>query len=541
MQNLVRILLECTGTKLAQAVLRENDPVQVLRDGSLAVDVRSYQDAEQYCRDNCITTFLKKLDDGVTRADHIADAKNLFFALEEKNQLTNRRFINYEAGYFRNTDELAHWDLIQVARRKIKRILGAAPKWDEINWKHGPGTAIGFSGREASLIKKLSTTRTTVSSVLLAEADFSLEFLNPLAIQYFCVTDYNRFSTVPKDCKKRRLIAVEPLANMAFQLGLGRVMRSRLNRMGLLLEDAQATHNRLAQNASITKHLATLDLSNASDLVSLELVRALIPPDWFRMLIACRSPQTSVDGQMYTLHKFSSMGNGYTFELETLIFYALAAACCGSAESVSVYGDDTIIPDSYADALIKLLEFSGLEVNQSKSFSGQCSFRESCGGDFFEGLPVRGIYLKRMPKEPSDWIALANQVRRYALQIGPLSKTGYMPLWSYCVSQIPRRLRFSGPEHLGDLVLHTEDWVPKLRKIVKDDFGGLFPMVKGILPLIRKHRWAEDDKRYLFYHYAGVTGLDWEAIKDFYSTRSDDVVGYKVSWLHTTRQSDRMS
>jgi hypothetical protein len=89
------------------------------------------------------------------------------------------------------------------------------------------------------------------------------------------------------------------------------------------------------------------------------------------------------------------MGNGFTFPLETLIFWALAACCVRPEDvgKVSVYGDDIIVP-TYAYALLtEVLVAAGFLVNSKKSFVDG-PFRESCGRDYLSGIDIRPSYIK---------------------------------------------------------------------------------------------------------------------------------------------------
>jgi hypothetical protein len=94
-----------------------------------------------------------------------------------------------------------------------------------------------------------------------------------------------------------------------------------------------------------------------------------------------------VDGESFMLEKFSSMGNGYTFELESTIFAGCVFACVPPSrwDDCSVYGDDLIVPQKYADRLVDCLETFGFKVNHKKScLAGR--FFESCGTDWFDNL-----------------------------------------------------------------------------------------------------------------------------------------------------------
>lgn len=163
------------------------------------------------------------------------------------------------------------------------------------------------------------------------------------------------------------------------------------------------------------------------------------------------------------------MGNGFTFELETLIFYALVRTALELSnvayDDILVYGDDIIIPSQGYDAVCASLAFFGFTTNKLKSFN-EGPFRESCGGDFFKGTNVRPYFLKEVPSEPSRWISFANGLRELFAKFPsdhPFHRDAHLA-WIRCLQRIPssvRRLR--GPSELGDIVIHDhpDSWVTK--------------------------------------------------------------------------------
>lgn len=216
---------------------------------------------------------------------------------------------------------------------------------------------------------------------------------------------------VPKDARAHRSIAVEPSVNQFLQRGIGLAIRRRLKRRWRLDLSSQQRNQDLALEGARDGSYATIDLSAASDTVSLEIVERLLPPQWVALLRATRCAFTQVDGKTHMLHKWSSMGNGYTFELETAIFAALVRAVLPSdvwyAGNWAVYGDDIIVPTEFASDLCEILAYCGFSLNERKTFvSGP--FRESCGADFFLEKPVRPFYLKKIGWLPlvemANWI-----------------------------------------------------------------------------------------------------------------------------------------
>jgi len=149
------------------------------------------------------------------------------------------------------------------------------------------------------------------------------------------------------------------------------------------------------------------------------------------------------------------MGNGFTFELESLIFYAVACSCAEylhiDVSDVSAYGDDVILPTSCREIFAEMLEFYGFVLNVKKSHSGSL-FRESCGAHFYSGVDVKPIYLKdRVSSVPAVY-RLANAIRRLAHRHN--SRYGcdarFRVVFDRLVASVPRALRFRIPETLGD-------------------------------------------------------------------------------------------
>nr|UJQ85800.1 MAG: hypothetical protein 3 [Leviviridae sp.] len=202
-----------------------------------------------------------------------------------------------------------------------------------------------------------------------------------------------RLNFVPKSAKTYRSVNVEAGLNVMFQLGIGDYMAKRLAKRGIDIRD-QTLNQRRAREGSLTGALATLDLSSASDTISREIVFELLPLEWAELLNWGRSSSVVLpSGKTISQEKFSSMGNGYTFPLETLIFWGLAAACCDRDSDATVYGDDIIIPSDKFDLLREVLHYAGFKVNVGKSFATG-PFRESCGKDYFRGMDVRPFYAK---------------------------------------------------------------------------------------------------------------------------------------------------
>lgn len=288
------------------------------------------------------------------------------------------------------------------AQRTIARILGDVPDLSDLKLRFGPGATTTVKKKDASARRKLSQRYACSEDAIRAVGDVLLEM--PLWAGHESGSDvevlthavdihHGRVDFVRKTAKTDRTIAVEPMLNSMVQLGIGDYMAKRLRREGVDLSN-QSLNGELARKGSLTGALATLDLSSASDTVSSGLVASLLPFDWWDFLRTFRTGTVLYKTGIIRLEKFSSMGNGFTFPLESLIFYALAKASAEGFEGpVSVYGDDIIVPTGCVDLLTRVLTSCGFVLNKSKSYSSG-PFRESCGKDYFSGIDIRPFYVK---------------------------------------------------------------------------------------------------------------------------------------------------
>lgn len=230
--------------------------------------------------------------------------------------------------------------------------------------------------------------------------------------------DYpSRIGFVAKDKNEHRAIGIELNGLIPLQKLVGDFFRRKLISVGVDL-NTQDRNRHLARLAK-TFGLSTIDLKNASSSISLELVRAILPADWFCVLEAFRSSHGYCDGLEHPIEyqMISSMGNGFTFELESLIFFALAKATCEEngispleiRKSVTVFGDDIIIPQTVARSFIQNLTLFGFTANLEKSFI-KGFFFESCGADYYNSVEVRPFFLKREVSTVRDIFFLLNSI-----------------------------------------------------------------------------------------------------------------------------------
>jgi len=245
-----------------------------------------------------------------------------------------------------------------------------------------------------------------------------------------------RVVCVPKTLKGPRIIAIEPCCMQYAQQAIRRVLydtieSSELTKGHVNFRD-QSVNQRLALISSYDGQLATIDLSDASDRVPRDLALEMFRsnPDLRDAIDACRSTSAELpDGVVIRdLKKFASMGSALCFPIESMYFYTICvvaqlrerklpvshANIMKVSRGIHVYGDDLVVPVTYASVTLDYLQKYNCKVNVSKTFfSG--NFRESCGTDAYEGEVVTPVYLrKQRPKsmregsELLSWVATAN-------------------------------------------------------------------------------------------------------------------------------------
>jgi len=239
----------------------------------------------------------------------------------------------------------------------------------------------------------------------------------------------NRLSFVAKYTHISRSICTEPSLNMFYQLGLECVLRERLRSyFGIDLSNQQFKNQDLARRGSLGEGYSTLDLESASDSISTKMCGWALP-SWLNSLLdLLRSPTTEIRGREHVLHMVSTMGNGSTFPLQTILFSCMVEAAARMAEvhlrfprgndqgTFGVYGDDIICPSACTRYVYRLLDLLGFSVNTSKSFV-EGPFRESCGADFYLGINIRGVYVDYLECK-QDYYSVINQLNLFSTRTG---------------------------------------------------------------------------------------------------------------------------
>lgn len=447
--------LDCPRSLTALILLRNQEFDQLV---NLECDPLHYNSAADFRDAYQATRLLSKNNFLKLSIDRKEVAMAKFSEMEDLCKRTNNRFRNLSLDPLYRGPNVS---LLSAMIRKIGGILGdysAEEFFDGANW--GPGVSTLIKGEHVSAVNKfqLETGITRDLFALLPREVLSeayprwQEHLQNKG-DYPTLEVGNVIITVPKDARTDRVIAVEPGMNLWFQKSIGLMIRRRLRRRGIDL-NSQSKNQELARKASIDDSLATIDFSSASDSISRKVVEEVLPPHWLTLLDACRSHYGNHDTGPRLWNKFSSMGNGFTFELESLLFYAAALAVCEYLRvpaEVSVFGDDVVIPKECYELFSSFSEFLGFQVNRKKTYASGY-FRESCGSYWYDGIDVKPIFIRQMAQHPFGVYRLANSVRRlaYRRNITYGCDASFYHVWRLLVGSLPKPLRIRIDDSLGD-------------------------------------------------------------------------------------------
>lgn len=458
---------------------------------ALSVDPLLYEDADRFADDYLVTSILQKSPRLPIEIDRRAVAEGKFRAAETVCKETNSRLDSFAEG--RDFPDPDVTMLIAHAIGHVHRILGPLRRADldyvEESCRFGPGATTSLSG-VVTQGAKYKRRALDVTPRLLPFRTFCFPDLWRQNACDIRVTDCSKVSFVPKNSKTDRTICIEPDLNIFVQLGIGALLRKKLEDFGLDLSD-QSVNQNLAREGSITDTLCTMDLSAASDSISRSLVWLMLPYSWADLLHFARVDKTRLGTEVIPLEKWSSMGNGYTFELETLIFYSLLLGACEifgyGWDKVSAYGDDLIFPSEFEDLIRRALNYLGFSVNPEKTF-GKGHFRESCGADWFKGVNVRPIFFRSENHDfPSLCYSNGNAIRRYASKRrGDSCDSRFLPAWIRLFTAVPEADRHRIPEGFGDVgFISNWDEASPWTSLSKDrtGYGGYFFRYRSVRPL----------------------------------------------------------
>lgn len=373
----------------------------------------------------------------------------------ETSERRNKRLNDIFRGY--RVRGLWRHPLHRHIKSVFSRVLGEQPPLRDIyaHCDFSNGAGVGISGNATHLGVKLdlpiAVTPTAlphfVSAVLLNHqvtdyflrvSGFNPEILDPLgkilyaeesvrnSVRY---VGHNEICCVPKRWDRSRTIAKEPAGNNFVQKGTDSWMRSALLRTLNLDLTEQSINQVMALEGSldgVTNPYVTIDVKDASNGVLIELARAFCSKEWFSFLNETRcSSGVWPDGVERRYELFSSMGNGFTFPLETLLFAAVCIAAYRATNQkpdFRVYGDDIIVRQDVALLVIELLSSLGFRTNTDKTFVFG-PFRESCGANWYRGKPVVPVYWDNHIKDRAALMQMHNAMLRVCTHTSQLLRS----------------------------------------------------------------------------------------------------------------------
>lgn len=381
---------------------------------------------------------------------------------------TPRRKNAAIAEYLVADDECAAWDkrpsmdvlhlltgLSEVAKRCVVPMLSEAD-WnvgqDAIMPKHGPGSTadrlLGNKKYDLRYWPDHLEARFPWSEWAVPNYRYADDGVEPTCQSHVVPA---RLTLVPKTMSSPRVIVMEPTALQYMQQALWSQMRSSIERRTTMIGFTDQLLNReMARRGSVDRELVTLDLSEASDRVTYLQAASCFDglPNLWEALDATRSSEVELpDGSRRTIHKFASMGSAVCFPVEAVVFLTaiLFAVRCHHRVTdpgfdltlsflrklegeIRVYGDDCIFPVRYLPAVEAVFSGLGWKINRGKTFENS-NFRESCGGDYWNGEDITPVKLRQLLPTHRRQIAEMQSLvstRNLFYQAGYWTTAGYL-------------------------------------------------------------------------------------------------------------------
>lgn len=434
----------------------------------LSILSRKWEDKESF-DEGFLYNILRKLDIEVEGVDPEQNALDKFLQLEKRTRALNKMYSDE----FRHSDgshRLFNYWRNAVHRLCQLRVFTIKPRLTSgagISFKRG-GSAIEYLNERTPITKNL---RDWLLSKEILHED-PLFRSNRAKFESREIAEFSELMFVPKQWNTHRSIELQPKFALTWQCGLADYFAAILDSIGNSTRTGNTRHRELAWEGSMFKTYATIDLTSAGESIPREAAR-LFPHEIMMWLRATRMEHIRINGTVSALgsdvhetQMLAGSGNGYQFTMETILFYTLIHAAIEITHDkvydigslpISVYGDDIIVKDDYADVALRALRAMGFMPNMDKTFYGSHGFRESVGAEFFNGEDVRAFNIKKLPTTLMDWFGVCNRIYDRCRDYGKWRSPFYETLWTMCVSHIEPTNRFGGPEYLGDTVLHGCD------------------------------------------------------------------------------------
>lgn len=368
--------------------------------------------------------------------------------------------------------------VLSKLRRYLSKVLPKAPTWAELE-----GTL--SSGVTAD--RRSPSERWIFDATPLDVPGWFYRYNEHDDTCMHAVIPYARAAAVPKNRKSPRFVASELSSSMYAQLALKRHLDGVIRRLygnRAPIWDAECHRAFLRKRHS---QLVTIDLSDASDYISLDLISYIFPPDWVDALNSCRSQFVlTPDGDCVPLMVQAPMGNGYCFRLLTLVCCAIMAVTCRLPWSD--FGDDMICHNTDYPAVRMGLEACGLLINNGKTCFGR--YKETCGLELLDGYDITPFKYKRCMTLHGVRADLASALR--AVDLGLPATGGVLFQWN-CKTRYNR--------HLQRLEALVPCWVARKDEASIDGWAAMQRWYS-----LRPEMAAEED---VYEHLTVVPGKRW--------------------------------
>ncbi len=379
-----------------------------------------------------------------------------------------------------------HGAVLRLARVLANIVINKADFRDIVP-KHGPG-AVSDAKRGYTKWTQLDSRCTRLCDKYYPISDWFVPTPAWFNHEQACyAASVCKLAIVPKDRRGPRIICTQPTGLMWIQQGQLRGLNKAIessailkvnrlydgNHMSSIKFDDQTQNGSLALESSRTREFATIDLKDASDLISWGLVRFLFNKENVKFLAASRAMYVRVPTQeLVKLHMFAPMGSAMCFPVESLVFWCVAAAATyvqrgvtdryltgGSAtkflrsnpSEVFVFGDDVLVRREACKFVCERFESLGFKPNYNKTFA-EGFYRESCGVDAYLGVRLDIARLQCLTltsmSDAYATIDLANRARRLCM----------ISLADYLEAQIESFLGFRLAAGLYGGGLLVRDW-----------------------------------------------------------------------------------
>lgn len=441
-------------------------------------------------------------DLGLEAKDTRAAAARAFLQAEEQCKVVNRTLASRTAALESIQDPIIA--VLRIASAKFQDVLEASFDPSGLAFGFGPGSTSSLRYTEANALAKCNLLKWEVTPAFSEHASVVMDAIPSLTISELRHVNGGVLCFVPKNSDTDRTILIEPDLNILAQQGLGKALRAGFAKVSGIDLDNQADKAREMIACDRSLRLATEDLSMASDTIAIATVRLISTYArplsrrglaFMAALETARSPAyraTRKSKTGTTFEKWSSMGNSYTFELESTIFWSLAYAatlvCNENPEgSVSIFGDDIIVPCTVIPLLRRVLAHLGFRSNEEKSFC-EGPFRETCGREVYNTRDVSPFRIKARIVSHGQVYWLANTFRKWYNRLYEVATEEGVDLplpfelWGWVWKHIPAKNILKGPESLngidpcGDGHLHVEAeyYKPYMRRCLHGHEGHMF-------------------------------------------------------------------